>query len=105
MRAKFIGKAEWYHGTYDFTVGDNYELSHQGGNFYSTIDDNGAYAYFENGRYYRFEIPENESKENALTYRMNGVEVTKLFFEDKLAEVEALKSRGVSVFIDFEVSF
>lgn len=105
MRAKFIGKAEWYPGGYDFTVGEHYELSHQGGKFYSTIDDNGIFAYFENERYYGFEIPKNESKENALTYRMNGIDVTKSFFEDSLLEVEALKHKGVSVFIDFEVSF
>ena len=105
MKARFIGKAKWYTGSCDFTVGKDYELSHQGGNFYSTVDDNGVFVYFENERYYGFEIHKDEPKYDALTYTMNGVAVTKQFFEDKLAEVEALKSKGVSVFIDFEVSF
>lgn len=73
MRAKFIARAEWYAGEYDFTIGEHYELSHQGGNFYSTIDNNGVFAYFENGRYYEFDISKGEPKEKALTYSMNGV--------------------------------
>ncbi|QXV76155.1 hypothetical protein bas01_0024 [Escherichia phage AugustePiccard] len=105
MKAKFIAKSEWYTGEYEFTTGEDYELSHQGGNFYSTIDNNGLLAYFENGRYYEFEILKNESKEKEMTYRMNGDVVTESFFYDRLMEAEALKSRGVSVFIDFEVSF
>lgn len=57
------------------------------------------------GGFYEFEINKTEQIEKDLAYRMNGVEVTKSFFEDKLREVELLKSRGVSVFVDFEVSF
>lgn len=47
----------------------------------------------------------NDTHDGKMKYRMNGVEVAKTFFEEALAEVEALKSRGVSVFIDFEVYF
>ena len=54
---------------------------------------------------YEFEINKTEQVEKDLSYRMNGVDVTKSFFYDKLLEVEALKSKGVAVFIDFEVSF
>ena len=57
------------------------------------------------GGCYEFEINKTEQIKKDLAYRMNGVEVTKSFFEDKLREVELLKSRGVSVFVDFEVSF
>lgn len=57
------------------------------------------------GECYEFEINKTEQIKKDLAYRMNGVEVTKSFFEDKLREVELLKSRGVSVFVDFEVSF
>lgn len=105
MKAKFIAKSRYYNMGYEFTVGEYYELSHQGGNFYSTMDNNGTYAYFENGRDYKFEISETEPKDRELTYTMNGISVSKSFFEGKLHEVELLKSRGVAVFIDFEVSF
>lgn len=105
MKAKFIARPEWYPGEYDFTVGEHYELSHQGGRFYSTIDNNCLLAYFENGRYYQFEITKDKPNQEAMTYRMNGIKVTKSFFEEKLIEVEQLKSRGVLVYIDFEVCF
>lgn len=57
------------------------------------------------GGCYEFGINKTEKIEKDLSYRMNGIEVTKSLFHDKLQEVELLKSRGVSVFIDFEVSF
>lgn len=105
MRAKFISKSDYYTCDYEFTVGAYYELSHQGGKFYSSTDNNGVLAYFENGRCYEFEIPKDEPKRKSMTYRMNGIDVDKSLFDDKLLEVELLKSRGASVFIDFEVSF
>lgn len=95
MRAKFIAKSDYYNCDYKFSVGEYYELTPQGDDFYSTIDNNGEYAYFKNGVGYKFDIPKPELNERDMTYRMNGAEVTKKFFEDNLAEVEELKSKGV----------
>ncbi|QLF84999.1 putative tail fiber protein [Escherichia phage vB_EcoD_SU57] len=81
--------------------------------YYQTQDENGNIVKFQSIFHddcYDFSRIDTQSKvldehDNKMKYRMNGVDVTKSFFDDKLLEVELLKSRGVSVFIDFEVYF
>lgn len=103
--------------------GSNYQVTDENGDTikFNSITHNSHYNFkrfdmgeenfsemkhgMNGGGCYEFEINKTEQIEKDLAYRMNGVEVTKSFFEDKLREVELLKSRGVSVFVDFEVSF
>ena len=97
-----------------FFVGRNYPCSVVDSNrYYQTYDENGNIVKFKSifhDSCYDFSRIDTQSKaldehDNKMKYRMNGVDVTKSFFDDKLLEVEMLKSRGVSVFIDFEVYF
>lgn len=106
----------------NFTVGKEYSLKDAKFGFYMTRDDNGKSLIFQNGVDYRFDLfvadsfikssvceaSDNEvvkRNEGKMVYRMNGVDVNCNYFNEKLLEVELLKSKGVSVFIDFEVSF
>lgn len=97
-----------------FFVGRKYPCSVVDSNrYYQTYDENGNIVKFKSISHdscYDFSRIDTQSKaldehDNKMKYRMNGVDVTKSFFDDKLLEVEMLKSRGVSVFIDFEVYF
>lgn len=85
--------------------------------YYQTQDENGKIVKFNSmirddcydfSRAYPEEeglTPRKDAHDGKMKYRMNGVDVTKQFFDDNLIEVEELKSKGVSVFIDFEVYF
>ena len=101
-----------------FSVGETYACNVVcSGRYYQLMDDDGKTIKFNsiyNNSYYKFSMVDLKEEEFTLCtdahdgkmkYRMNGVDVTKSFFEEKLIEVENLKSRGVSVFIDFEVGF
>lgn len=107
-----------------FTPGNEYDAYDFGDGYIGVYDNNDVYRYIKNGAFHKFDIERDrsgittdDSRDSKVTdggdfsldekmqYRMNGVMVPKSFFEDKLVEVERLKSRGVSVFIDFEVSF
>lgn len=101
-----------------FFVGRIYSCSIvDSGRYYQTQDENGNIVKFSSmlsDRFYDFSrvyldeeelTLSNDSCDGKMKYRMNGIDVTKSFFDDKLLEVELLKSRGVSVFIDFEVCF
>ncbi|QGH76867.1 hypothetical protein [Escherichia phage BEK6] len=101
-----------------FSVGETYACDVvDSGRYYQVRDDDGKTVKFSSmlhDSYYSFSrvhIEEDSltlikyARDGEMKYRMNGVDVTKSFFEDKLREVELLKSRGVSVFVDFEVSF
>lgn len=101
-----------------FSVGDTYacDVVDSGVN-YQVRDDNGKTVKFSSmfhDSYYNFSrVDLNEVEVNLLSdtndgkmkYRMNGIDVTKSFFDEKLIEAERLKSKGVSVLIDFEVYF
>ena len=101
-----------------FSVGKTYACDiDDSGRYYQLRDDDGKTVKFSSiphDSYYSFSRVDTEEESLTLSkdachgemkYRMNDVYVTKSFFNDKLLEVEALKSRGVTVFIDFEVSF
>lgn len=101
-----------------FSVGETYACDVvDSGAYYQVRDDDGKAVKFSSmyhDDYYSFSRVElNEVEVNLLSnehdgkmkYRMNGIEVTKSFFDEKLIEAEELKSNGVSVFIDFEVYF
>lgn len=101
-----------------FFVGFTYACNVvESGSSYQVTDETGKTIKFNsiyNDSYYKFSVVDLKEEEFTLytdahdgkmKYRMNGVDVTKSFFEEKLIEVEHLKSRGVSVFIDFEVGF
>lgn len=97
-----------------FFVGRTYRCSVVDSNrYYQTQDENGNIIKFNSilcDRCYDFSIIDAQDKafgdyDNRMKYRMNGIDVTRSFFDDKLREVELLKSKGVFVFIDFEVSF
>ena len=110
---------------YGFTIGREYEVEGCKNNHIMVTDDNGSCRNIKNGSFHKFSFicesqeasvanvaDEKEASlsyrynsHNEMKYKMNGVDVTKSFFEEKLIEVEHLKSRGVSVFIDFEVGF
>lgn len=106
----------------NFTVGKEYDLEDAKFGFYITKDDQGKSLIFQNGVDYTFDLvvvdsfihssvcesSDNEvvkRNDNKMVYRMNGVDVTCNYFNERLLEVELLKEKGVSVFIDFEVSF
>ncbi|QXV81850.1 hypothetical protein bas03_0023 [Escherichia phage JulesPiccard] len=106
----------------NFTVGKEYDLEDAKFGFYITQDNQGKSLIFQNGVDYTFDLVVADSfikstvcedsgnevvkrNENKMVYRMNGVDVTCDYFSEKLLEVELLKAKGVSVFIDFEVSF
>ena len=101
-----------------FSVGETYACDVvDSGRYYQLMDDDGKTVKFSSmlhDSYYNFsrvklnDVGVNlliDAHDGKMKYRMNGVDVTKSFFEEKLIEVEHLKSRGVSVFIDFEVGF
>lgn len=101
-----------------FSVGKTYACNVvDSGRYYQLSDDDGKTVKFSSmlhDSYYSFSRVElndlgvnllSDTHDNKMKYRINGIDVTKSFFEDKLREVESLKSRGVSVFIDFEVGF
>lgn len=97
-----------------FFFGNNYPCMVVDSNrYYQTLDENGRIVKFESlfhdGCYdfSRIDTQDDvlDGHDNKIRYRMNGVDVTKSFFDAALMEAETLKSRGVSVFIDFEVSF
>lgn len=101
-----------------FSVGETYECDVvDSGRYYQLRDDDGKTVKFSSmfhDSYYNFSRVElndvgvnllSDTHDGKMKYRMNGVDVTKSFFDDKLLEVEMLKSRDVSVFIDFEVYF
>ena len=102
-----------------FFVGRTYTCSVVDSNkYYQTQDENGKIIKFNSmirDDCYDFSslaYPEEErltphkgAHGGKMKYRLNGVDVTKQFFDDKLMEVEELKSKGVSVLIDFEVYF
>lgn len=97
-----------------FSVGETYACDVVDSNkYYQTQDENGNIVKFQSilcDSCYDFSRIYCQGKafgehDGKMKYRMNGVDVTKQFFDDKLIEVEGLKSKGVSVFIDFEVYF
>ena len=86
---------------------EQYETQDENGNivkFNSMISDD-CYDFLLAYPEEEILTPHKDAHDVKMKYRMNGVDVTKQFFDDKLIEVEALKSNGVSVFIDFEVYF
>lgn len=101
-----------------FSVGETYACDVvDSGRYYQVTDENGNIVKFNSmicddcydfSRVYPEEeglTPRKDAHDGKMRYRMNGVDVTKKFFDDKLIEVEEFKSKGVSVFIDFEVYF
>ena len=101
-----------------FSVGETYACDvDDSGRYYQLMDDDGKTVKFSSmlhDSYYSFSRVElndagvnllSDAHDGKMKYRMNGIDVTKQFFNDKLIEVEELKSKGVSVFIDFEVYF
>lgn len=101
-----------------FSVGKTYACDVvDSGVYYQVMDDEGKAVKFRSmfyDNYYSFSrVEHNEVEVNLLSdtndgkmkYRMNGIDVTKSFFDEKLIEAEGLKSKGVSVLIDFEVYF
>lgn len=107
-----------------FFVGNTYQCSVVDSNRnYQTQDEHGNVVKFDSiisNKYYDFSrldgkcdaFVEHDGKceafgehDNKMRYRMNGIDVTKSFFDEELIEVERLKSMGVLVHIDFEVGF
>lgn len=101
-----------------FSVGETYACDVvDSGRYYQLRDDDGKTVKFSSmfhDSYYNFSRVElndvgvnllSDAHDGKMKYRMNGVDVTKSFFDEKLIEAEELKSRCVSVFIDFEVYF
>lgn len=123
LKAVYLGNTEGEY--YGFTVGRNYDVLHYGNDNIWVVDDDFCQRNIKNGAFHKFDITDENQKDNAknfggekedslssihknhgeMKYRMNGAKVTKQFFEEKILEVELLKSRGASVFIDFEVYF
>ena len=123
LKAVYIGNIEGEY--YGFTVGRNYDVLHYGNDNIWVVDDDFCHRSIKNGEFHKFDITNENQDDNApnvgdekedllssihknhgeMKYRMNGIDVTKSLFEEKLIEAEKLKSKGVSVFIDFEVSF
>ena len=101
-----------------FSVGETYACDiDDSGRYYQLRDDDGKTVKFSSmlyDSYYNFSRVElsdvgvnllSDAHDGKMKYRMNGIDVTKSFFDEKLIEAEELKFRGVSVFIDFEVGF
>lgn len=101
-----------------FSVGETYACDVvDSGRYYQIRDDDGKTVKFSsmfNDSHYSFSRVEindvvvnflSDMHDGKMKYRMNGIDVTKSFFDEKLIEAEELKSNGVSVFIDFEVCF
>lgn len=101
-----------------FSVGDTYACDVvDSGAYYQVMDDDGKAVKFSSmfhDSYYSFSrVEPNDVRVNLLSdthdgkmkYRMNGIDVTKSFFEEKLIEVGNLKSKSVMIYIDFEVGF
>lgn len=101
-----------------FSVGNTYACDVvDSGVYYQVMDDEGKAVKFRSmfhDNYYSFSRVElnevgvnllSDAHDGKMKYRMNGIDVTKSFFDEKLIEVEELKSKYVSVFIDFEVYF
>ena len=87
--------------------GSNYQVTDQNGNTikFNSIPHNSHYNFS------RVELNDvgvnllSDAHDGKMKYRMNGIDVTKSFFYEKLIEADELKSKCVSVFIDFEVYF
>ena len=123
LKAVYIGNTEGEY--YGFTVGMNYDVLHYGNDNIWVVDDDFCQRNVKNGAFHKFDITSDNQEDNApnvvdekedllssihknhgeMKYRMNGIDVTKSLFKEKLIEAEGFKSKGVSVFIDFEVSF
>lgn len=123
LKAVYIGNTEGEY--YGFTVGRNYDVLHYGNDNIWVVDDDFRQRNVKNGAFHKFDITSDNQEDNApnvgdekedllssihknhgeMKYRMNGINVTKSLFKEKLIEAEWFKSKGVSVFIDFEVSF
>ena len=123
LKAVYIGNTEGEY--YGFTVGRNYDVLHYGNDNIWVVDDDFCQRNVKNGAFHKFDITSDNQEDNApnvgdekedllssihknhgeMKYRMNGIDVTKSLFKEKLIEAEGFKSKGVSVFIDFEVSF
>lgn len=97
-----------------FYVGETYACDVVDSNkYYQTQDENGNIVKFQSilcDSCYDFSRIDYQGKafcehDKKMKYRMNGIDVSRSFFEERLIEVERLKSMGVTVFIDFEVSF
>ena len=101
-----------------FSVGETYACDVvDSGRYYQIRDDDGKIVKFSSMLHdscYNFSRIElnyvevnllSDTHDGKMKYRMNGIDVTKSFFDEKLIEAEQLKSKGVSVFIDFEVYF
>lgn len=101
-----------------FSVGDTYACDVvDSGGYYQVRDDDGKTVKFSSMFHdscYNFSRVNlngecvnllSDTHDGEMKYRMNGIDVTKSFFDKKLIEAEELKSKGVSVFIDFEVYF
>lgn len=101
-----------------FSVGETYACDVvDSGSHYQVMDDDGKTVKFSSmfyDSYYNFSRVElndagvnllSDTHDGKMKYRMNGIDVTKSFFDEKLTEAEELKSKCVSVFIDFEVYF
>ncbi len=87
-----------------FSVGCTYACNVvDSGRYYQLIDDDGKTVKFSSvfhDSYYDFSRVEindvgvnllSDTHDGKMIYRMNGVDVTKSFFDDKLIEVEALQ--------------
>lgn len=123
LKVVYLGNTEGEY--YGFTVGRNYDALHYGNDNIWVVDDDFCHRNIKNGEFHKFDIADENQEDNdpnvvdekedslsyihknhgEMKYRMNGIGVTKQFFEEKILEVELLKSRGASVFIDFEVYF